>query len=98
MDSVAADAPRTLWGRDILEDMGVVLKMDSWAFFDDIMEHEQLRLTGHLKGDHPPILWDTIHPGPPSVLLAWLSHANIWVDQWPITEPKLSILKELVEE
>jgi hypothetical protein len=30
--------------------------------------------------------------------LAWVSLANIWVDQWPNIEPKLSTLKELVEE
>jgi hypothetical protein len=31
------------------------------------------------------------------ILLAWLSDVNIWVDQWPIIEPKFFSLKELIE-
>lgn len=56
------------------------------------------------KRGSPPLLRDTAHPGPPSIivsdpiLLTWLSDASIWVDQWPITEPKLSSLKELIKE
>lgn len=50
---VVANVSPILWGKDILEDMGVILTKDNQAFFDDIMEHEQLGLTGHLKGDHP---------------------------------------------
>ena len=41
----------TLWGRAIVEDM-CVITMDDQSFFDDIMEHEQLGLTGCLKGDN----------------------------------------------
>lgn len=51
----------------------------------------------------PPILMAIAHPAPTDIkvppnpiLLAWLSEANIWVDQWPIFEPKLSVLKELI--
>jgi hypothetical protein len=49
-DSTVADVPQTLWDRDVLEDMGVILTMGDQAFFDDIVEHEQLGLTGLLKG------------------------------------------------
>jgi hypothetical protein len=45
---IVTDIPCILWSRDILEDMGAVLTMDDPAFFDDIVEHEQL----DLKGDH----------------------------------------------
>lgn len=35
---------------------------------------------------------------PDPIPLVWLSKADIWVDQWPILEPKLSALMELVLE
>lgn len=47
---------------------------------------------------------DTAQPAPiginvpDPIPLAWLSEGNIWVDQWPILEPKFSALKELVLE
>ena len=52
----------------------------------------------------PLILLATVHPAPIDIKvphpipMAWLSEANIWVNQWSILEPKLSALKELVLE
>lgn len=52
----------------------------------------------------PPILEATAHLDtmqkllPDPICLLWLSDGNVWVEQWPIIEPKLSVLKELVKE
>lgn len=35
---------------------------------------------------------------PDPIYLLWLSDGDVWVEQWPIIEPKLSVLKELVKE
>lgn len=35
---------------------------------------------------------------PDPLYLLWLSDGDVWVEQWPIIEPKLSVLKELVKE
>jgi hypothetical protein len=42
---VVADVPHNLWGRDILDDMGI--------FFDDSIQHDQVGHTIHKVGDHP---------------------------------------------
>ncbi|KAL6058478.1 hypothetical protein STEG23_023494, partial [Scotinomys teguina] len=40
---IISNVPMNLWGRDILEDMGVVLTTDDRAFFDDIEVHEKMK-------------------------------------------------------
>lgn len=52
----------------------------------------------------PPILEATAYLEtmqkllPDPTYLLWLSDGDVWVEQWPIIEPKLSVLKELVKE
>jgi hypothetical protein len=41
-----ADVPKNLWGRDILEDMGFLFTISYFIYFDDIIQHDQLGLTG----------------------------------------------------
>lgn len=50
---IVTNVTRTLSGRHTLEGMSIVLTTDNRAFFDDIMEYEQLGLMGHLNVDHP---------------------------------------------
>jgi len=50
---VVADVPCNVWGRDVLEDMGAILTLDSCAFFDDIIHHDQLECIGQKASDHP---------------------------------------------
>lgn len=85
----------------ILESMGAVCS----AFFYDIMQHDQVSRPHRSQSRRsPPILMAIGHPVPIGIKvpdpipLAWLSKADICVDQWPILELKLSALKELVLE
>ena len=48
-----ADIPHNLWGRDILEDIVSILTMNNCAFFDDVMQHDQVDCTCHKIRDHP---------------------------------------------
>lgn len=43
-----ANVPLNLWERDNLEDVGVVLTKDNCAFFDEIMTHDKIGLSGHI--------------------------------------------------
>ncbi|XP_029414315.1 uncharacterized protein LOC115068366 [Nannospalax galili] len=47
---IVANASRNLWGRDILKDMGTILTTDNRAFFDDIITHDKIGLSG--RPDH----------------------------------------------
>jgi hypothetical protein len=53
---LVADVTHNLWGRDILEDMSVILTTDDSTFFD-VIQHDQLGLTGP-----EVILTATAHP------------------------------------
>lgn len=42
-----ANAPRNLWGRDILEEMGTVITTDVRAFYEEVLVHNNIGLSGH---------------------------------------------------
>lgn len=54
-NSIVADVSRTLWDRDVLGDIGVVLTTDSWAFFDDIMDPAKRGIAPKSKRDLPTL-------------------------------------------
>ena len=81
-----ADVPHNLWGRDILEDETAILTTYNLAFFDDVIQHDQLDLKGQTWGSSA-ILMATVHTVPidikvpEPIQLAWLSEADIWMNQ-----------------
>ena len=68
------------------------------------MQQDKLDCTGHKVRDYPPNIMAALHPTsidikvPDLIPLAWQCEAVIWVDQWPILEPRLFVSKELVLE
>lgn len=93
--------PRNLWLRDILEGVGAVLTTDDRVFFDDLQNREKDSKSQSYVQVMLPILRDTGPQkstkikSPRPILLRWLSNQDAWMEQWPIIEPKLSILKEI---
>lgn len=83
--------------------MGAFLSTDNKAFYEGIMSHD---ITG--KSDNSPatltipqILRDTdLHSNtviPKPIALNCLTNNTVWMDQWPIMDPNLSTLKDLVK-
>ena len=98
-------------GKDILEHRDAIITRVFFLFvcfvcffFFDVLQHDQLDFTGHKVSDFNPNIMVTVHPTPidikvPDLIpLAWQYEADIWVDQWPILEPRLFVSKELVLE
>lgn len=56
----------------------------------------KLGITPNSSGHCPPYTIDIKVPEP--MPLVWLYEAAIWLDQWPILEPKISALKALILE
>lgn len=83
---IIADDPHNCWGRDILEDETAILTTYNLAFFDDVIQHDQLDLKGQTWGSSA-ILMATVHTVPidikvpEPIQLAWLSEADIWMNQ-----------------
>lgn len=68
--------PNDLWGRDLLEDMDVVVATDNKAFYTDCIVHDKLRIKCY-----PPILMATDTKELLSPLkLSWNSDTPMWVD------------------
>lgn len=96
---------KTFWGRDILKDVGAVLTTDDRI---DLMTFRSMKRQDWqiviLCMSSTPLLRTTLPQKstiimPPSpISLTWLLNQVIWVEQWPIIQSKLSILKELVIE
>lgn len=99
---VITTIPFTLWGRDILSQMGVVLYSPSDRVTSQMLDMRFNPGKGLGKESN------TSHSSTGSVIgaialrtadpIVWKSSQPVWVEQWPLTSEKISAARQLIDQ